>query len=60
MAPTCADDIAVLAENQHEVQALLDIVENCTKRYLVTINPDKSDLVPITKCQSIFPFTLER
>ncbi|VDI07587.1 Hypothetical predicted protein [Mytilus galloprovincialis] len=37
-APTCADDIAVLAENQHEVQALLDIVENCTKRDLVTIN----------------------
>ncbi|VDI15518.1 Hypothetical predicted protein [Mytilus galloprovincialis] len=54
MAPTCADDIAVLAENQHEVQALLDIVENCTKRDLVTINPNKSDLVPITKCQSNF------
>ncbi|CAG2257393.1 unnamed protein product [Mytilus edulis] len=46
--------IQVLAENQHEVQALLDIVENCTKRDLVTINPNKSDLVPITKCQSNF------
>ncbi|CAC5397431.1 unnamed protein product [Mytilus coruscus] len=45
---------AVLAENQHEVQALLDIVENCTKRDLVTINQNKSDLIPITKCQSNF------
>ncbi|CAG2257429.1 unnamed protein product [Mytilus edulis] len=54
MAPTCADDIAVLAENQHEVQALLDIVENCTKRGLVTINPNKSDLVLITKCHCNF------
>ncbi|CAC5416985.1 unnamed protein product [Mytilus coruscus] len=54
MAPTSADDIAVLVENHHEVQALLDIVENCTKRDLVTIHPNKSDLVPITKCQSNF------
>ncbi|VDI59356.1 Hypothetical predicted protein [Mytilus galloprovincialis] len=53
VAPTCADDIALLASNKHEIQALLDIVHDSTKRDLVTINPNKSDLVPLTtKCEN--------
>lgn len=49
VAPTCADDIAILASKEHEVQALLDIVHDLTNRDIVTINPLKSDLVPLTR-----------
>ena len=48
MAPTCADDIAILGTSG-ELQALIDIVEHCTKRDFVKINPSKSDLVPLMK-----------
>jgi hypothetical protein len=50
VAPTWADDIAILGRNEHEIQALLDIIHNLTiNMELVTINPSKSDLVPLTK-----------
>ena len=51
VAPTCADDIAILglANKEHEAQALLDIVHNLTNTDIVTINPLKSDLVPLTR-----------
>lgn len=52
MAPTCADDIAILA-TKRETQALLDIVYDITNRDLVKINPTKSDLVPLTKSSNV-------
>jgi hypothetical protein len=30
VTPTCADDIAILGRNEHEIQTLLDIVHNLT------------------------------
>lgn len=51
VSPTCADDIALLAGSEHEMQALLDIVQDCTSKDLTTINPTKSELVPLTKIQ---------
>ena len=48
MAPTCADDIAILGTSG-ELQALINIVEHCTNRDFVKINPNKSDLVPLMK-----------
>jgi hypothetical protein len=41
VAPTCADDIAILGRNKQEIQALLDIVHNLTNMNLVTIIPSK-------------------
>lgn len=38
-APTCADDIAILANNTSQAQGLLEIVYHHTKRDLVKINP---------------------
>jgi hypothetical protein len=52
VAPTCADDIALLVSNQSEAQDLLDIVCNITSKDLVKINPSKSELVPLTKRHS--------
>lgn len=43
--PTCADDIALLANNHHEIQALLDIVHHHTELDQITINASKSELV---------------
>ncbi|CAG2236421.1 unnamed protein product [Mytilus edulis] len=51
VAPTCADDIAILASKEHEVQALLDIVNDMTNKDFVAINPAKSEIVPLTKVQ---------
>ena len=42
---TCADDIAILANSDTELQDILDIVHHHTQRDLVEINPDKSDLI---------------
>ncbi|CAC5406974.1 unnamed protein product [Mytilus coruscus] len=53
-APTCADDIAILAGTEHEAQALLNIVHSLTAQDLVTINPTKSDIVPLTKTDQEF------
>ena len=44
-APTCADDIAILANSTEEAQQILDIVNHHTKRELVKINPNKSEAV---------------
>ena len=44
-APTCADDTALLATNQHELQHMLNIVDSLTKRDLVTINPEKTEII---------------
>ena len=44
-APTCADDTALLARNVYELQSMLNIVEFCTGQDLVTMNPDKSELL---------------
>ncbi|XP_076084498.1 uncharacterized protein LOC143055253 [Mytilus galloprovincialis] len=51
VAPTCADDIAILASKEHEVQALLDIVNDMINKDFVSINPTKSAIVPLTKVQ---------
>jgi hypothetical protein len=55
VAPTCADDIALLVSTQSEAQALLDIVSDITSKDLVKINPSKSELVPLTKNDIRFP-----
>lgn len=44
-APTCADDTALLANTQEEMQAMLNIVNFCTERDLITINPTKSEVL---------------
>ncbi|CAG2185453.1 unnamed protein product [Mytilus edulis] len=44
-APTCADDIAVLANSTADAQGILDIVQHHTSRDLLKINPTKSEAV---------------
>ncbi|CAG2236010.1 unnamed protein product [Mytilus edulis] len=44
-APTCTDDIAVLANSTAAAQGILDIVQHHTSRDLVKINPTKSEAV---------------
>ncbi|VDI80532.1 Hypothetical predicted protein [Mytilus galloprovincialis] len=52
VAPTCADDIAILASKEHEVQALLlDMINDMTNKDFVSINPTKSEIMPLTKVQ---------
>ena len=57
VAPTCADDIALLVSTQSEAQALLDIVSDVTSKDLVKINPSKSELVPLRKKTELVPLT---
>jgi hypothetical protein len=44
-APTCADDILILANSECELQNIMDIIYHHTQRDLVKINPQKSDLI---------------
>ena len=44
-APTCADDIAVIATSVAEAQGILHIINHHTKRELVKINSAKSDII---------------
>ena len=53
VAPTSANDIALLVSTQSEAQALLDIVSDITSKDLVKINPSKSELVPFKKDTAI-------
>ena len=58
---TCADDIAILANSDTELQDILDIVHHHTQRDLVEINPDKSDLIAYnTKDEKIVKFGDEK
>ncbi|CAG2189456.1 unnamed protein product [Mytilus edulis] len=47
-SPTCADDIALLGE-PHDIQAMLNIIEFHTKRDMVKINPEKSEVLCTSK-----------
>jgi hypothetical protein len=54
VAPTCANNIAILAGNEQELQSILDIVHNLARNDLTQINPSKSELVPLTKVKNNF------
>ena len=43
-SPKCADDIALLGE-WTDIQAMLNVIEHHTKRDMVNINPDKSEVM---------------
>ncbi|VDI58044.1 Hypothetical predicted protein [Mytilus galloprovincialis] len=47
-SPTCADDIALLGEPQ-DIQAMLNIIEFHSKRDMVKINPEKSEVLCTSK-----------
>ena len=47
-SPTCADDIALFGE-WTDIQAMLKIIEHHTKRDMVKINPDKSEVIHVSK-----------
>jgi hypothetical protein len=47
-SPICADDIALLGE-WTDIQAMLNVIEHHTKRDMVKINPDKSEVICVSK-----------
>ena len=48
-SPTCADDIALIANTRAELQGMLDLVQYNTNRDLVKINATKSEIVTSAK-----------
>ena len=56
-SPTCADDIALIANSRAELQGLLDLVQYNTNRDLVKINATKSEIVTSTKAKDKDSFT---
>jgi hypothetical protein len=47
-APACADDIALLGESK-DIQAMLNLLEYNTKRDLVKLNPEKTEVINVSK-----------
>ncbi|CAG2213827.1 unnamed protein product [Mytilus edulis] len=46
-APTCADDVAIIANNPIELQTLVNIAVNFSRREGYTLQPTKSVILPV-------------
>jgi hypothetical protein len=55
-APACADDIALLGESK-DIQAMLNLLEYNTKRDLVKLNPEKTEVINVSKALQTHPKT---
>ena len=53
-APACADDIALLGESK-DIQAMLNLLEYNTKRDLVKLNPEKTEVINVSKALQTHP-----
>jgi hypothetical protein len=49
-----ADDIALLPESK-DIQAMLNLLEYNTKRDLVKLNPEKTEIINVSKAQQTHP-----
>jgi hypothetical protein len=47
-APACADDIALMGEGK-DIQAMVNLLEYNTKRDLVKLNPEKTEIIKVSK-----------
>jgi hypothetical protein len=47
-APTCADDVALIANNPFDIQTMVDIAVDFSKREGYLLQPQKSVLIPIS------------
>ena len=47
--PTCADDLAMLSDCEHELQLMGNVIRRHSKHVRVTIHPDKSNAVLLNK-----------
>jgi hypothetical protein len=53
-APACADDIALLGESK-DIQTMVNLLEYNTKRDLVKLNPEKTEIINVSKAlQTLF------
>jgi len=53
-APTCADDVALISNNPLELQTMIDIVVDFSKREGYLLQPTKSVVLPVkSKCKSM-------
>ena len=53
-APTCADDVALISNNPLELQTMIDIVVDFSKREGYLLQPTKSIVLPVkSKCKSM-------
>lgn len=52
VAPTCADDMLLLTNDAHELQALLDIVLEYSRDERYTIHPTKSMILVYGRCKT--------
>ena len=53
-APACADDIALLGESK-DIQAMVNLLEYNTKRDLVKLNSEKTEIINVSKALQTHP-----
>jgi hypothetical protein len=53
-APACADDIALLGESK-DIRAMLNLLKYNTKRDLVKLNPEKTEVINVSKALQTHP-----
>jgi hypothetical protein len=50
-APICADDVVLIANNPIDIQTMVDIAVDFSKREAYLLQPQKSVVIPINTCQ---------
>jgi hypothetical protein len=53
-APACADDIAPMGESK-DIQAMVNLLEYNTKRDLVKLNSEKTEIINVSKALQTHP-----
>ncbi|VDI39775.1 Hypothetical predicted protein [Mytilus galloprovincialis] len=57
-APTCADDIAFISNNEYELQIMLNVIDRYAKEHHYKIHPTKTEIIDCSKRKSSYSWTM--
>ncbi|CAC5387308.1 unnamed protein product [Mytilus coruscus] len=57
-APTCADDIAFISNNEYELQIMLNVIDRYAKEHHYKIHPTKTEIIDCSKHKSSYNWTM--
>ena len=58
-APTCADDIAFISNNEHELQIMLNVIDRYAKEHHYKIHPTKTEIIDCSKIKTDYNWTMD-
>ena len=58
-SPTCADDIAFISNDKHELQLMLNVLGRYANEHHYSIHPTKTQIIDCSKTKSDYKWTLD-